>query len=364
MTPRSLLCVSACLLVLGSCGDDAAGGGSGGGGKVTFVENLDDLPPAGHAEGDCDIPAEARPEDTSAPDHVIGDGTKESCTSDAVVEAVAKGGVITFDCGPEPITITLDRTAKIVNDTGPKVVIDGGGKVALSGGKKVRILYQDTCDQAQKWTTSHCDNQDHPQLAVQNLTFIDGTSRGEPKGFKEGGGAIFVSGGRLKIVNSRFFANETGDTGELASGGAVRVFQQFDGKPVYVVNSTFGGDEKLGNVGGDGGAISGIGVSFTVINSWFSHNHAVDATKGDGGAIYNDGNTYTLSICGSLIEHNTCVDGGGGIFYVSNDGSGRMILDRTTLRDNPSGNFETEGYPGIFVKTDQPVQVTDSVLEK
>ncbi len=55
-----------------------------------------------------EIPAEANEEDTSSPDHVIGDGTPESCTSAAVVDAVAQGGVITFDCGDDPLTIKLE----------------------------------------------------------------------------------------------------------------------------------------------------------------------------------------------------------------------------------------------------------------
>lgn len=101
-------------------------------------------------------------------DHFPAAGNPQgSCTGDAVVAGVAKGGVITFNCGPDPVTITLTRSAKIVNNTGPKIVIDGGGKVTLSGGGTTRILYMNTCDAAQVWTTSHCQNQDHPQLTVQ-----------------------------------------------------------------------------------------------------------------------------------------------------------------------------------------------------
>ena len=96
-----------------------------------------------------------------------------------MVQAVAAGGVITFDCGPEPVTITMTATAKVRNANGPKIVLDGGGKVTLSGRRQRRILYMNTCDEAQGWTTSHCQNQDHPQLTVQNLTFADGNSTGD-----------------------------------------------------------------------------------------------------------------------------------------------------------------------------------------
>ena len=70
-------------------------------------------------------------EDTSNPDYVIGNGTAESCTSQTVVDAITHGGIITFDCGLDPITIVLEETAKIFNNTGPKIVIDGGGKVTF-----------------------------------------------------------------------------------------------------------------------------------------------------------------------------------------------------------------------------------------
>ena len=86
--------------------------------------------------------------------------------------------MITFDCGPDPVTIVMTATAKVVN-TSPVVVIDGGGKVTLSGAGQRRILYMNTCDPAQIWTTSHCQNQDHPSLTIQNLHFTQGNSTGE-----------------------------------------------------------------------------------------------------------------------------------------------------------------------------------------
>ena len=77
------------------------------------------------------VPAEAQLEDTSNPTHVIGNGTPASCTGAAVVAAVAPGGVITFDCGPAPVAITLSQTAKVFNDTGPRIVLDGGGAIRV-----------------------------------------------------------------------------------------------------------------------------------------------------------------------------------------------------------------------------------------
>jgi len=330
--------------------------------------NPDEGPPAGNGDGSCSVPTEGQEEDVSDPDAVIGDGTAASCTSDAFVEAVARGGVITFDCGPDPVVITLDQTAKVFNDQNPDVTIDGGGKVTLSGGGRVRILYQNTCDSDQVWTTSHCQDQDHPRLTVQNLTFVDGNAKSE----EEGGGAIFVRGGRFKAVNARFFNNVCHDTGPDVGGGAIRVFDQYQDRPVYIVNSTFGG-EGLGNVCSNGGALSSIGVSYTVVNSAFIGNEAIGFGAnpqrggtpggGSGGAIYNDGNTFTLTVCGTRIANNIANEGGGAIFFVSNDRSGSLIIEDSNLENNPSAGFETEGYPGIFVLAKGDPQISNSTLQ-
>lgn len=362
----------------GSGGDGGSGGGgttgtTGGGGSSTIstLTNPDDGPPAGNPDGHCDVPAEAALEDVSNPTTVIGDGTPASCTSAAVVAAVAKGGVITFDCGPDPVTITMDETAKVFNDKGPKIVLDGGDKVTLSGGGKRRILYMNTCDQNQVWTTDHCQDQDHPQLTVQNLTFTDGNAKGltDP----DGGGAIFVRGGRFKVLHSRFFNNACDDTGPDTGGAAIRAFDQYQDQPVFVVSSTFGGKDGFGNVGSNGGGLSSIGVSYTVINSLFSHNRAIGNGAnpaqpgtpggGSGGAIYCDGNTFTLTLCGVRMTDNTANEGGGAIFFVSNDLTGTLIIKDSFLSNNPSGKFETQGYPGIFVLANGDPQVENSTIE-
>lgn len=330
-----------------------------------------DGPTTGNPDGNCDIPIEALEEDTSNPDHIVGNGTPQSCTSKAVVSAVAMGGIITFNCGLDPVTIVMNQTAKVFNNTGPKIVIDGGGKVTLSGGGERRILYMNTCDPDQIWTTPHCQNQDHPQLTVQNLTFTNGNSKAEET--YDGGGAIWVRGGRFKIVNSRFFNNTCADIGPDVGGAAVRVFSQFEGKPVYVVNSTFGGDSEHGNVGSNGGGLSSIGVSFTVINSLFTHNRAIGQGAnpprpdtvggGSGGAIYNDGNTFTLRLCGTKMENNQANEGGGAIFFVSNDRTGSLIIENSFLSNNPSAGFETSGYPGIFFIGDGIPMIINSTIE-
>lgn len=354
----------------------AACGGDGGVAVDNPLANPADGPPAGNPDGHCAIPAEAAPEDIATPTTVVGDGTAASCTSAAFVAAVARGGVITFACGPDPVTIKLTETAKIFNDTGPKIVIDGAGKVALDGQGQHRILYMNTCDEAQHWTTSHCQNQDHPQLTVQNLTFVNGDATGlDP----DGGGAIFVRGGRFKIVNSRFFGNRCDASGPDVGGASVRTLSQYqpagaaEPLPVYVVNTTFGGDATHGNTCSNGGGLSSIGVSHTVINSRFAFNTAIGVGAnparsgtdggGSGAAIYNDGNTFTLALCGVAMTDNHANEGGGGIFFVSNDRTGHLVITDSVLQRNPSDGFETQGFPGIFYLGDGPIQVSGSTIE-
>ena len=186
-----------------------------------------------------------------------------------------------------------------------------------------------------------------------------------------GGGAVWVRGGRLKIVNCRFFNNVCICEGPDVGGGAIRVFDQYQDRPVYIVNSTFGGAPGLGNSGSNGGAISSIGVSWTIINCLFSYNSAIgnggNPAKsgtpggGSGGAIYNDGNTMTLSVNGSLIEKNSVNAYGSAIFFVTNDHSGDIRIDRSVIRNNTGGSWYT--LPGISMHSDTKRSITNSTIE-
>ena len=308
----------------------------------------------GNPDGNAPVPPEAREVNTAKPDRYIGNGTPRSCTSKKVVQAVAKGGVIRFRCGKKPVTIKMQATAKVRNDR-PPVVLDGRGRVTLDGMGKRRILYMNTCDREQVWTTSHCQDQDHPTLTVQGLTFRNGHAWG--KGTMDGGGAIFVRGGRLKVIDSRFFGNRCAWNGSDVGGAAIQVFSQHRGLPVYVVGSTFGGWGSKANRCSNGGAIASIGVSWTILNSLFQNNRATGSGAnppkagtpggGNGGAIYNDGNTMTLRVEGTKIASNRSNgEGGSAIFFVSNDRSGTAVVKDSLIRKNTGDGFST--HPSIF----------------
>src|SRR4051812_29897901 len=282
---------------------------------------------------------------------VVGHGTPGSCTSAAVVAAVRAGGHIRFACGPKPVRIAMRATAKVLN-TRREVVLDGGGRVTLDGGGRRRILYMDTCDPAQRWTTSHCQDQVTPRLVVQDIAFAHGNATGE-RFDGGGGGAIFARGGRLRIVRSAFAGNRCDPTGPDVGGGAVRALSQSHGRPVVVSRSTF-----TGNVCSNGGALSSIGVSWTVAHSRFTANRAIGRGAnparagtpggGSGGAIYNDGNRFRLALDDCDLRGNHAREGGGAIFFVSNDRTGTLAIADSRLRGNPSDGFETPGLPGIY----------------
>jgi hypothetical protein len=323
---------------------------------------------AGNPGGQAAVPAAAQAVDTSRPDHVIGDGTPAACTSAAVVQAVAEGGIITFDCGPNPVTITMTATAKVVN-TSHQVVLDGGGKVTLSGGGVNRILYMNTCDAAQTYTTSDCWEQQWPQFVIQNITLTDAYSATEEaSNASYGGGAIFDEGGQLKVVNSVFTNDRCYASGPDLGGGAIRATGMDMSIPVYVVNDTF-----TGNSCSNGAALSGLYADFAVYNSVFTGNQAIGsganpaasgtAGGGSGGAIYADGNGYSLLIGGSVLKDNTANEGGGAIFFVVDADGGTLTLDDSTLSGNPSGKFQNA--PGIFDEVDsvltQPIESGSTV---
>jgi len=253
-----------------------------------------------------------------------------------------------------------------------------GNAVALmSGGGTTRVLYMATCDEAQVYPPGpgNCNTNPGVQLVVQNITFIDGSAKGIPEGTNNGGGggAIHAQGGRLKVVNSRFFNNVCDDLGSDVGGGAIRKLDYLvapgagPARPVWIVNSTFGGEPGLGNSCANGGALSSIGASWNIINSLFSDNAAVghganDGQGGNGGAIYNDGNEIVLDVTSSLIENNTANEGGSAIFFVSNNRTGSITIRDSIARNNPRGTFETRDLPGFYVIAKDPAQIINSEI--
>ena len=98
-------------------------------------------------------------------------------------------------------------------------------------------------------------------------------------------------------------------------------------------------------------------MSWEIYNSVFSHNDAIGNGAnpaqagtpggGSGGAIYADGNRFTSGSRASIIEDNHASEGGGAIFFVSNDRTGSLTIEGSPLRATRATGSRP-GIPGIF----------------
>lgn len=327
----------------------------------------------GNPDGHATAPTAAREESIASPDHVVGNGTPASCTPSALAAAVRGGGVTVFDCGPSPVTITLDRTLYTCNTHNckhpwqggvpvKKMVLDGGGLVTLDGNDQRGIFYANACEESFGWLSSNCNNETTPLIVFQNITLQRGNATDAPDGLDSvgGGGAIGMRGGQFKAVNVTFRDNRCITRDSDQGGGAVRLV--LSPTTNYIVNSTF-----ENNRCSNGGAISGLHASIQVLNSLIQNNTATGSGAssgqgGNGGGIYGDGNTYHYLVDGTVISGNYAPEGGPGIFYVSNNRTGTLTIRDSQIVDNTGQRFSTSPYRDIFY-LGKSMTVTGSTAE-
>ncbi len=220
---------------------------------------------------------------------VVGVGTPASCTEAALNAALAGGGAITFNCGPDLHTITLSSQKSITADT----ALDGGGKIALSAHGSRHFLVNAGST-----------------LALTSIVLRDGYANGD-------GGSIY-NNGTVVISNTLMTNNRTDDA---HSGGAIVNYGS-----LTIIQSTF-----EDNVGANGGAVyPRWGGSRTVVDhSIFRRNRTTSVTNGWGGAfLLWDG--APLVIQDSLIEENSAIYGGG----IFNFPASSIVMTRTVVRAN------------------------------
>ena len=301
-----------------------------GGGKTTpkpadaEVDTLVLTPPAS-----CTVPPEGMLVDTSASTNVVGDGTAASCTETALQTAVTMGGLVRFNCGTAPLTITLTQAIAINNTSGADgngdIVIDGGGMITLSGNHATRIIHLDAC--SPPYNSPSCDTYPHPHLTVERLTFVDAADDST-----DGGGAILRKGGALTVIDSAFTGNRGAITGQDTAGGALRLIYP---TPTLVVGSTF-----QNNNCSDGGAIGGLNATpVTILNSVVDGNTATGnggnpGNGGNAGGLYFDGTSLVVTMCGVKVTNNHGNAYGGGMFYVDDAGLGTVSIANTEIDSN------------------------------
>ena len=70
-----------------------------------------------------------------------------------------------------------------------------------------------------------------------------------------------------------------------------------------------------------------------------------------------------MLLAGTRMARNHAREGGGAVFFVSNDRTGTMSIESSTLQRNPSDGFETSGLPGIFFLGARSPSVSGSTLD-
>ncbi len=327
----------------------ASGGGTSGGGTAGGGTSSGGASGTGGSAGSggappsvCERPSLAPTDD---PTRVVGDGTAASCTEAALRTAATAGGTIVFDCGADPVTITVTSTIVFTKES----VLDGGGTITLSGGGSARILLLDSGY-----------DQTTPRLTVQRLDFRDGNAPSTGDDTADGGGAIYRDGGSLTVLDCHFESNHAPATGQDLAGGAI---YGFGGGETIISGSTF-----TGNSASDGGAIGSLNGDLVIVDSTFTDNHATgtDGNPGNGGcggAIYIDGGDELTSLCGVTITGSTAGAIGGGVFRVSNSDDGTFTMDKSTV----SGNRVTptdDGNAGGMYLQGLALTITDSTISE
>jgi hypothetical protein len=70
----------------------------------------------------------------------------------------------------------------------------------------------------------------------------------------------------------------------------------------------------------------------------------------------------TLSLCGTRIEYNEVKAYGSAIFFVSNDHTGDIKIDKSVITNNIGGSWYPT-YPQISNHSDTPIVVTNSTIK-
>ncbi len=288
---------------------------------------------------------------------VVGNGAPASCTEAALASALAGGGAISFNCGPNPHTITF-TSRKTINvntsiDGASKISFDGGGTTGFFSVSAARTL------SLVGLTLTNAGNSSSPStglaiavgsgiLSVANSTFSQNT-RGAISGFNTDsvtaitnslfisnsstgfGGAIYNTG-RLSISDSTFSDN----VGSIShEGGAI--YNTTTGAVPGIV--TIRRSSFLRNTAGYGGAISNYGA-LTITESTLAANGSTFNGGGGGGTLLTGSGGQLLLVNVTLTGGTTMPNNKGSAIYVNGSPvvGGRATLVNVTMADNAGVN--------------------------
>ncbi len=341
----------------------AAGGAAGSDGTSSTGSTTGSTNPMISTACTSDLPALAHAVDVSEPTTVVGSGSADSCSFSALNAALSQGGKITFDCGPAPVTVAVTDTLNLLTDT--DTVIDGGGSVTLDGGGQVQILRFEDPDWMENDT----------RVTLQHLRLANGKTTPTEEipeapapcsqGYNDGeGGALFMRNGNLTVIDCLFSNNQAALLGPDTGGGAIYITGSKHG--AVIAGSVF-----TDNSASNAGAVGGLFAELDIYDSLFQNNTATgngannnDPSKcsamnngqnevgsgGNGGAVYQDGGSATnIVLCGVEIVDNAAGEGafGGGVFMTSNDWSGTLTVQDSTITDNTGRSWTQVQEGGV-----------------
>lgn len=335
MTPWRIALAASLFL---GCGSDPSGAETDTDGQTgADTEAGAEAGSMGEAGGTTDPPPPPPPLMASceAPEPPTLGAPTEVATADELRAAVAAGG---------EVLLTADIDADAPFPSTEAVVIDGAGHT-INGGGSTHLFVAEDAD-----------------LTIMNMTLRDAVNRvADAEHFsRRSGAAVMMRGngqGRLSVFGVTFENNTIGDTGPGdLRGGALYAFAVPE---VVIVDSEF-----TGNAGSNGGAIGGLGSSFTIVNTAFLGNETTGqagsgSLEGRGGAISLDalsqnGQTAYLEVCGSFFESNRAKHAGGAIALVTHQWQGAtVIVDQTTFRGNSTNDTSGGSGGAIYLLDDE-----------
>jgi len=232
----------------------------------------------------------------------VGSGSPASCTEAAFDTALTGGGLVTFNCGPNPHTIGLSAYKQISEDT----EIDGGGLITLSGNSN----------------TNHFQVFSATNLTLRNMSLRNG----------KGDFGSIQNFGELVLIDSTVSSNHA----NLRAGGIENY------GTTTLTRSTVSENSSTGS----GGGILNEGGEVYLYESQVLTNTATTS----GAGIYNQTN---MTIVDSIINGNQAegIDGAG-IFN-----TGTITITRTTLAEN-------FGYNGGGIYNSGSLQMEEVIFER
>jgi predicted outer membrane repeat protein len=315
----------------------------------------------GQQPNSCIIPA--KPVNTTHPTTIVGNGTPASCTEQAFLSAMAAGGIITFNCGPAPVTIPITAERAFRNDM--DTVIDGGNNVTLRGTGTTRMFVARSGDAPWRGGTPPYYKSTRTAVTFQYITLSNGKSSGTripplppgaPTKCSQGteidgsGGLIFVRDMVLRVINSKVTANRAASVGPDVAGGAIYALGSLE---VTIVGSIFDGNEAS-----NGGALGTLMSNVIVVKNVFQNNRAVGhdgnhniqssgcpihldqyqvGSGGSGGATYHDGQVDRgITYCGNVFRQNQggLNAMGGAIWGAGDKGTQTLVITQSEFERN------------------------------